>query len=212
MSVGQKGSNGNGQSRDGVRRRMRAEDRRQQILSAAVNVFARLGARGCALRDIADACGVTEPLLYKYYPSRRDLFLATVDYAASIVYESWGSDADDPIEGICIRARGRDDDDYWHCVDVLIQARAEAIEDPEIAAKIIAGIEARFADIGDLVARGQSEGRIDPEADTELLTWLLASQTFVAGALAKLDVGFPGGPGLVKHTLAAFSGRPPELP
>ncbi len=58
---------------------MTHDERRAAILSAAVRLFAERGFRGTTTRALAEAIGVTEPVLYEHFKSKRDLFCAIVD-------------------------------------------------------------------------------------------------------------------------------------
>jgi AcrR family transcriptional regulator len=60
---------------DGVRRRLSPEDRRDQIVDAAAEVFARLGHQGSSLEDIALHLGITRPLIYHYFRDKDALYL-----------------------------------------------------------------------------------------------------------------------------------------
>jgi len=55
--------------------RMSAEDRKQAIVMAALPLFARQGYAETTTRDLAKAAGVSEPLLYKHFPSKEALYL-----------------------------------------------------------------------------------------------------------------------------------------
>jgi TetR/AcrR family transcriptional regulator, fatty acid metabolism regulator protein len=50
-----------------------AEDRRRQILDAAVRVFARQGFHTCRVSDIADEAGVAYGLVYHYFQSKEQV-------------------------------------------------------------------------------------------------------------------------------------------
>jgi AcrR family transcriptional regulator len=63
---------GQGRNATGGRRRLTPEDRRQQILQAAIQYFAQVGFDG-GTRDLARRLGVTQPLIYRYFPSKEDL-------------------------------------------------------------------------------------------------------------------------------------------
>jgi AcrR family transcriptional regulator len=52
-----------------------AERRRQQILDVACAVFADRGFHATAMDDVAAAAGVTKPVLYQHFPSKRALFV-----------------------------------------------------------------------------------------------------------------------------------------
>ena len=56
--------------------RLPAPARREQILDVAVEVFARSGFHGASMNDVADAAGVTKPVLYQHFDSKQDLYMA----------------------------------------------------------------------------------------------------------------------------------------
>lgn len=57
-------------------RREQAEWRREQLLDAALRVFAGKGVAGASVKDIATAAGVTPGLLYHYFPSKEAVVVA----------------------------------------------------------------------------------------------------------------------------------------
>lgn len=60
-----------------MRRREQAEWRREQLLDAALKVFAEKGTDGASVKDIAAAAGVTQGLLYHYFEGK-DALLETL--------------------------------------------------------------------------------------------------------------------------------------
>lgn len=56
--------------------RMSAEDRREQVIREAVTVFARYGYEGATTAAVAQRVGVSQPYLFRLFPSKKDLFLA----------------------------------------------------------------------------------------------------------------------------------------
>jgi AcrR family transcriptional regulator len=67
-----------------TRRRMRAPERREQLLQVARKVFAKGGYQTVTMDDVARGAGVTKPILYDHFPSKRDLYrgLLEADLAA----------------------------------------------------------------------------------------------------------------------------------
>jgi AcrR family transcriptional regulator len=65
-------------------RRLTAEQRREQLVSVALELFARRGYRATTMDDIAEAAGVTKPLVYQHFSSKRALYLELV---TSIAHE-----------------------------------------------------------------------------------------------------------------------------
>lgn len=64
-------------------RRLSAGDRRRQLLEVALHTFAERGFRATTMDEIAEAAGVTKPLVYQHFPSKRALYLELVDSVAS---------------------------------------------------------------------------------------------------------------------------------
>lgn len=65
-------------------RRTSREERRQQIVETAVEVFGRVGYRQGSLKDVADSIGLTVPGLLHYFPSKEALLMAALDLRGSV--------------------------------------------------------------------------------------------------------------------------------
>ena len=59
--------------------RLPAEQRRRQILDVACQVFAQHGFHATSMDDVASAAGVTKPVLYQHFSSKRSLFVQLLD-------------------------------------------------------------------------------------------------------------------------------------
>ena len=55
--------------------RLPAAERREQLLHTAVAVFAEHGFHATSMNDVAEAAGVTKPVLYQHFSSKRELFI-----------------------------------------------------------------------------------------------------------------------------------------
>ncbi len=64
----------------GPRARLTGAERRAAILEAAINLFSQNGFRGTTTRQLASAVGVSEPVLYQHFATKRDLYTAIVDH------------------------------------------------------------------------------------------------------------------------------------
>ena len=71
-------------------RRLPAEERRQQILDVAIDVFARSGYHGAGTADIAAAAEIGEPTIYRYFDSKADLYIQAVGQCGDRILENWG--------------------------------------------------------------------------------------------------------------------------
>jgi AcrR family transcriptional regulator len=59
--------------------RLPAEQRRAQLLGVAVEVFAERGFHATSMDEVAEAAGVTKPVLYQHFPSKRALYRELLD-------------------------------------------------------------------------------------------------------------------------------------
>jgi AcrR family transcriptional regulator len=65
------------------RRRLTAERRRRQLIDVALQSFATNGFNATTMEDIATSAGVTKPLLYQHFASKRALYLELIDDVAA---------------------------------------------------------------------------------------------------------------------------------
>ncbi len=63
-------------------RRLSADERRRQLFDVALELFAERGFEAATMDEIAERAGVTKPLLYQHFPSKRGLYLELVDSVA----------------------------------------------------------------------------------------------------------------------------------
>jgi len=81
----------------------RCARRREEILEAAVQLFAEHGYPETDMQVLADTLGVGKGTLYRYFPSKQDLFLAAVDRAMLKLREAVDASivgVDDPLEQV----------------------------------------------------------------------------------------------------------------
>lgn len=61
---------------------MRGEERHAAIVRSAIHLFAEKGFRGATTRELASSLGVTEPVLYQHFKTKRDLYGAIIEAKA----------------------------------------------------------------------------------------------------------------------------------
>ena len=62
--------------------RMAGEERRLQILAVAVSLFSERGFRGTTTREIAQAAGVSEAMVFRHFATKEELYAAILDHKA----------------------------------------------------------------------------------------------------------------------------------
>ncbi len=68
---------------------MRKADRRRQLLAHAKQLFVTLGYQHTTTEKIAQAAGVTEPVLYRHFPSKKALFLDVLHEVRAATLQRW---------------------------------------------------------------------------------------------------------------------------
>ena len=63
-------------------KRMAGEDRRRQILQVAIELFSKRGFGGTTTKQIADAAGVSEAIIFRHFANKQDLYAAILDFQA----------------------------------------------------------------------------------------------------------------------------------
>lgn len=68
--------------RTGARRRMGVEERRQQLIGVALELFSRRSPDEVSIDEIASAAGISRPLVYHYFPGKLSLYEAALTRAS----------------------------------------------------------------------------------------------------------------------------------
>ena len=68
--------------------RLPRDERRAQLLNAALEVFTAAGYHSAAMDEIADRASVSKPVLYQHFPSKLELYLSVLDlHIDSLVFQ-----------------------------------------------------------------------------------------------------------------------------
>ncbi len=169
--------------------RLPAAERRAAVVETASRIFAKGSYHGCTTAQIARELGVTEPVLYRHFASKRELYLACLDEVWEQVRELWEKAvASEPDPSNWIKAIGKA---YLEArasarivlVDLWIQALTEAAGDPEIRRALRDQVREVHEFVADIIRRGQAEGGIVPERDPDAEAWIFIS----LGLLSTID-------------------------
>ena len=105
------------------------ERRRGQILDAATSVFAAQGFATADVQEIANKTGVGKGTIYRYFPSKEELFLAAVDHGMrnlKLAVDAAAASAKQPLNQIAegVLAYLTFFDERPEIVELLVQERA----------------------------------------------------------------------------------------
>jgi len=102
--------------------RMTSEQRRASIVLSAIHLFAEKGFRGATTRELAAAAGVTEPVLYRHFRTKRDLYTAIIEgSAAGTLSQS---------SGLAAIAKRGDDREFFTAIAAMVLDRYQG--NPEL--------------------------------------------------------------------------------
>lgn len=87
-------------------KRMRAPERRLQLIDVARSVFARSGYFTTTMDDVAHAAGITKPILYQHFESKKALYLALIDEAALEITKAVWDATEDQSDALTMAAGG----------------------------------------------------------------------------------------------------------
>jgi AcrR family transcriptional regulator len=102
---------------------MAGEDRRLQILKVAVSLFSERGFRGTTTREIAQAAGVSEAMVFRHFATKEELYAAILDHKAC------SSGAFDPEQLVAAAIEREDDQAVFEGLALAALRRHET--DPE---------------------------------------------------------------------------------
>jgi AcrR family transcriptional regulator len=163
--------------------RLSAPERRQALVATALRIFSARSYRGVTTAEIAREAGVSEPILYRHFASKRELYLACIEEAWQQLRRGWEEAvgaAEGPAEWVpamaaAAAARHRLKGflaNFW------IQAITEAAEDVEIAAYLRRHVREVHDFVAEMIRRCQVAGGIPHDRDADAEAWI-----FLAGGL-----------------------------
>jgi AcrR family transcriptional regulator len=169
--------------------RLSGPERRAAVVETACRVFAKSSYHGSTTAQIARETGVTEPVLYRHFASKRELYLACLDSVWEQVRALWEKAVDrEPEPANWVKAIGKA---YLEArasarivlVDLWIQALTVAADDPEIRRALRRQVCEVHEFVAGVIRRAQSEGGILPDRDPDAEAWIFIS----LGLLSTID-------------------------
>lgn len=174
--------------------RLPAAKRREQLLDVAASLFASRGYAGATTAQIASEAGVTEPIIYRHFKSKRDLFVALVKRTGEQTLEQWEKDlseSDDPAERLSklLSENPMVSGDGRLGYRVMLQSLAE-IEDEAIHQAVAQHMTTLHGFISGEVRRAQESHKITRRFSAEIVAWVLVNIGLGYGVLEAM--GVPG--------------------
>lgn len=155
---------------------MKAQDRRNQLLKAAASCFAKYGYRGTTTARIAAHAGVSEPIIYRHFQNKHQLFIALIEKVADEVFNNWQQAMQNlasPLDKLRVMLyRNPATSDPWTAsvYQLLFHAQTET-SDPVIQQAIRDHYDRYVKTLGAVMAEAQAAGQIRRDVPAEWLAW-----------------------------------------
>ena len=160
--------------------RLPAKERKAAVLDCACGIFSSGSYRGTTTAEIAREAGVTEPVLYRHFESKRALYLAVLDESWSRLHALWETAVEQEADPkLRVAAMGRAyfaaKDPKVMCADLWMQALTEASDDAEIRKFLRKQMREVHDYVSDVIRRSQAAGGVFPERDASAEAWIFIS-------------------------------------
>lgn len=173
--------------------RMRKADRKRQLMEHAKPLFVTLGYQHTTTEKIALAAGVTEPVLYRHFDSKKTLFIAVLDDIREATIHRWGQETagiPDPLERLNAIVDFYLGSTREHALDFHIMHRSIVETDDE---DIVACLRTFYLDsekmVADVIREGQASGAFRKDLDPRVGAWELIRTAL--GYTLTLPLGIP---------------------
>lgn len=176
--------------------RLPAAQRREQLLDTAARLFAVRGYAGATTSEIAKAAGVTEPIIYRHFPSKRELFIALIERTSESTIRLWEHElatAPDPGERLrrLISANPMVANKGKGIYRVIVQAMTE-VEDPQIQQSLMQHAQTLHAFLVHEIQLAQETGKVPKRFTPQLIAWALIHMGLGYGVLSAMGVSKHG--------------------
>ena len=180
--------------------RMPAAERRAAIVDAALQVFGERSYGRATTAEIARAAGVSEPILYRHFASKRDLYIACLEAMSERLQETTEAiiaAEPDPREWTFAIPRALDQlrKNAIYPSQMWIQALGQAGEDAELTRYLRKHMRGLHAFAAGIIRRAQEAGGVAADRDPEAEAWiglgiglLRSVQARLGGVLTAEDV------------------------
>jgi TetR/AcrR family transcriptional regulator len=173
--------------------RMTRAERKRQLLAQAKQLFVTLGYHATTTEKIAAAAGITEPVLYRHFESKRALFLEVLEEIRTATLRRWHAETanlTDPLAKLHAIADMYLGTTRVHALEFRIMHRTLVETDDE---EVVALMRAFYLDSEELLARviaeGQQSGVFRRSLDPRVGAWELIRTAL--GYTLTLPLGVP---------------------
>jgi AcrR family transcriptional regulator len=172
---------------------MRKADRKRQLLAHAKQLFVTLGYQDTTTEKIARAAGVSEPVLYRHFESKKALFLEVLEEIRAATLQRWHTETAglaDPLAKLHAIADMYLGTTREHALEFRIMHRTLVGTDDE---ELVACLRSFYLDsesfLAQVISEGQQSGVFRRSLDPRIGAWELIRTAL--GYTLTLPLGIP---------------------
>jgi AcrR family transcriptional regulator len=171
--------------------RLKAPQRREQLIQVATKVFAEHGFDAATTAAIADAAGVTEPILYRHFSTKQEMFVAITRAVSVQTLKHWRQlieKAPTSTEKIRTIARGfpqhiKSNENAYHVIHGALATTRDR--------KVLSVLKEHYSEIErffrKIIEDGQKAGEFRKDGDSRVPAWQLIN-TGIGYAMIALNL------------------------
>jgi AcrR family transcriptional regulator len=172
--------------------RLKAPQRREQLIQVATKLFAEYGYEATTTARIAEEAGVTEPILYRHFDSKQEMFVAIVRDVSRETMKGWNaliagvSDPAEKIRRVCdaIPDHIKKYADAYHVLHGALSTSRDK--------KVIGVMKEHYREIEDffskIISEGQKAGQFQRHVNPKAVAWQFIT-TGIGYAMVSLNLG-----------------------
>lgn len=156
--------------------RLKAPERKEQLVTVATRLFAIRGYDATTTAAIAEAAGITEPVLYRHFESKKELFIAILRNSTELLMDRWNRASKEPSSSAQLKRMA---ELVYESADELRDAQRVTYSatttscDPEVREVIRLHAQRVFEAARAVVVHGQEAGEFRTDLSTDAMSWAL---------------------------------------
>jgi len=176
-----------------VQKRLKSPERRQQILTVAMEVFAHKGYGSTTTAAIASAAGISEPILYRHFKNKKDLFHRLIENVTEQTLKQWKESlghADSIVSHMKIMAKNLaqqlDEDELK--ISLINRAIADSRDDEELRQLMLAHYDSYVKFLEKLIRKGIKNKEFKKNLNVQQAAWQLMGPGLAYSATQGLNI------------------------
>lgn len=172
--------------------RLKGSERKGQLMDVATRLFAEYGYKAATTAAIAEAAGITEPVLYRHFQNKKDIFIAVLRRCTCLLVSRWRA-ASEEAQDACDRIRHMAAAVYSELPELsdaqrVVHGAIATNRDADVRT-VLEEHASQFISMGrEMIQLGQLQGVFRTDIDAEAMAWSMVNM-YTGYAFVRLNMG-----------------------